>query len=73
MTETPDLSAFLKWARDNGQWGVLPASGYRALLQAREALVGPVADGMSRRAAVKAIDDVLATASSDVQKLHSIP
>ncbi len=53
-------AAFLLWARDSGQWGVLPAGGYRAILQAREALLGPVADGASRRAAVAAIDAVAA-------------
>jgi len=63
VNETPELSALRRWARDHGQWGVLPASGYKALLQARQALLAPVADGVSRRAAVKTIDNVLATAT----------
>jgi hypothetical protein len=68
MNQNPDLSAFLQWTRDHGQWAALPAGGYKALLQAREALVGPVADGLSRRAAVKAIDAVLANASGEAAK-----
>lgn len=43
------------------QWQALPAGSTKALHQARAALLGPVADGLSRRAAVDNIDQVLAT------------
>jgi hypothetical protein len=44
-----------------GQWGALRNGPTRALLQARDALTGPVADGFARRCAVSNIDQVLAT------------
>jgi hypothetical protein len=57
-----NVNALLRWARDNKQWGALPAGGYKALFQAREALLGPVADGRARRGAVAAIDGVVEAA-----------
>lgn len=45
----------------NNKWGALPFGPERALRQARDALMGPVANGFSRRCAVATIDAVFET------------
>jgi hypothetical protein len=48
------------------QWTTMPAGSQKALHQAKDVLLGPIGDGASRRAAVKAIEEALSQAAKAV-------